>query len=119
MDNPALDDDGEVDMILSDPGSDYDSSSDGEDVEGFPADASTLKSRDDKESWSIAPITPAKVEQGMVLDYVHLLLTVSLYFSNKFSRRNLQVDKQRRKTNCSMQMERHDSHTTEKIDWCP
>ena len=44
-------------MMLSDPESDYDSSFDGVDVGGLPADASALKSRDGKESWSIAPIT--------------------------------------------------------------
>ena len=32
-------------MMLSDPKSDYNSSFDGVDVGGFPADASTLKSR--------------------------------------------------------------------------
>ena len=38
-------DDGEVNMTFSDPESDYDSSSDAEDVGGLPFDASTLKSR--------------------------------------------------------------------------
>ena len=44
-------------MILSNPESDYDSRSDGEDARGLPADSSTLKSHDGKESWSMAPIT--------------------------------------------------------------
>ena len=47
-------------MMLSDPESDYDSSFDGLDVGGLPADASTLKSRDGKESWSIAFITSSQ-----------------------------------------------------------
>ena len=57
-------DDGEVDMILSDPESGYDSSSDGEDFGGFPADAPTLKSRDCKESWLIIPITSSLSRTG-------------------------------------------------------
>ena len=47
-------------MMLSDPESDYDSSFDGANVGGLPADASTLKSRDGKESWSIAPVTSSQ-----------------------------------------------------------
>ena len=47
-------------MMLSDPESDYNSSFDGVDVEDLPADPSTLKSRDGKESWSIAPITSSQ-----------------------------------------------------------
>ena len=39
------DEDGKVDMRLSNPECDYYSSSDGKDVGGLPADASTLKSR--------------------------------------------------------------------------
>jgi len=54
------DDDGEIDMILSDPESDYDSSSDDEDVSGPPADASFLTSRDGRESWSTAPIASSQ-----------------------------------------------------------
>ena len=46
----SSDDDGKVHMMLSDPESDYKGSFDGVDVGGVPADASTLKSRDDKES---------------------------------------------------------------------
>ena len=60
----SSDDDSEIDMILSDPESNYDSSSDGEDVGGLPADASTLKSRDVKESWSITPTTSSQVRTG-------------------------------------------------------
>ena len=58
------DDDGEVNMILSDPESDYDSSSNGEDVVGLPADAATPKARDGKESRSIAPITSSQGRTG-------------------------------------------------------
>ena len=47
-------------MMLSDPESDYDSSFDGVEVGDLPADASTPKSRDGKESWSIAPITSSQ-----------------------------------------------------------
>ena len=47
--------------MLSDPENDYERSFDGVDVGGLPAEVSTLKSRDGKESWSIAPITPTKV----------------------------------------------------------
>ena len=50
------DDDGKIDVILSYTESNYDSSSDGEDVGGLPTDASTLKSCDGKECWSIALI---------------------------------------------------------------
>ena len=53
-------DDGEVDIILSNPESDYDSSSDNENVGGILADASNLKSCDSKESRSIAPITSSQ-----------------------------------------------------------
>ena len=73
--------------------SDYDSSFDGKNVEDYPADASTLKSRNCKEIWSIAPITSSQGitgarnvvrensrQQGMLLTYNCLLLTVSFYF---------------------------------------
>ena len=46
--------------MLSDPESDYDSSFNGVDVGGLSPDASTLKSRDGKESWSIAPINSSQ-----------------------------------------------------------
>ena len=51
--------------MLSDPEGYYDSSFDGVDVGGLPASASTLKSRDGKESWSIALITSS---QGITSD---------------------------------------------------
>ena len=51
-------------MILSDPKSNHDSSSNDEYVGGLPADASTLKSRDFKESWSIAPVSSNQGRTG-------------------------------------------------------
>ena len=60
----SSDDGSEVDMMLSDPESDYDNSFDGEDVGGLSADASTLKLRDGKESWSIATITSSQGRTG-------------------------------------------------------
>ena len=47
-------------MIRSDPESDYESSFDGLDVGDLPADPSTRKSPDGKESWSIASITSSQ-----------------------------------------------------------
>ena len=46
--------------MLSDPENNYERSFDGVDVGGLPAEVSTLKSRDGKESWSIAPITSSQ-----------------------------------------------------------
>ena len=51
-------------MILSDLRSDYDISSNDENVQGLPADASTLKLRDVKESWSIASVSSSQGGTG-------------------------------------------------------
>ena len=57
-------------------------------------------------------------QKGVLLSFVHLPLSVPFYFFEGIWRENLQVDKQRRKANFSMQMERYDSHRAEKIAWC-
>ena len=58
-------------------------------------------------------------QPSVLLNFDHLPLSFLFIFLNEFSIGNLQVNKQRRKANFSMQMERHDSHRAERIDWCP
>ena len=97
------DDDGEVDMILSDPESDFDINSDDEEIREVPAVASrpttaTLKSRDGKEEWSTTPIASSqgrtsarnifRENSGPTRYAVRSCTSVSdcffLFFSNKY-----------------------------------
>ena len=116
-------------MILSDPESNYDSSFDGEDVGGHPADACTLKSRNGKESWSIAPICSSQsrtsarkvvFENSRPTSHASRLCSSAsdcffLFFQTNFLEETCKWTKQRRKTNFSMQLERYNSHRAEKL----